>query len=63
MAEVIRAPRDNPTGPAAGSVKVIRGGSYLCHESYCFRYRVAARSGNSPDSSTGNMGFRVARDS
>jgi formylglycine-generating enzyme required for sulfatase activity len=41
--------------------RVIRGGSYLCHESYCFRYRVAARSSNTPDSSTGNMGFRCVR--
>ena len=47
-----------------GSVdrKVMRGGSYLCHDSYCFRYRVAARSSNTLDSSTGNMGFRCARD-
>lgn len=37
----------------------MRGGSYLCHRSYCNRYRVAARSGNTPDSSTGNCGFRV----
>jgi len=40
--------------------KVIRGGSYLCHRSYCNRYRVAARSRNTPDTSTGHMGFRVA---
>ena len=39
--------------------KVIKGGSYLCHKSYCFRYRVAARSHNTPDSSTGHMGFRL----
>ena len=39
----------------------MRGGSYLCHDSYCNRYRVAARSSNTPDSSTGNIGFRVAR--
>jgi formylglycine-generating enzyme required for sulfatase activity len=45
-----------------GPQRVIRGGSYLCHASYCFRYRVAARSGNTPDTSTGHMGFRVARD-
>lgn len=38
--------------------KVMRGGSYLCHESYCFRYRVDARSSNTPDSSAGNIGFR-----
>jgi formylglycine-generating enzyme required for sulfatase activity len=42
--------------------RVIKGGSYLCHESYCFRYRVAARSGSTPDSSTGNTGFRCVRD-
>jgi formylglycine-generating enzyme len=42
--------------------RVIRGGSYLCHDSYCDRYRVAARSSNTPDSTTGNMGFRVAAD-
>jgi len=41
---------------------VQKGGSYLCHESYCRRYRVAARQGNTPDSSAGNVGFRCARD-
>ncbi len=39
--------------------RVMRGGSYLCHHSYCNRYRVAARSSNTVDSSTGNCGFRV----
>ncbi len=55
-------PRDNPAGPALGEAKVIRGGSYLCHASYCNRYRVAARSSNTPDSTTGHTGFRCARD-
>jgi formylglycine-generating enzyme len=55
-------PRDNPTGPPSGQAKVMRGGSYLCHDSHCNRYRVAARSSNTPDSSTGNTGFRCARD-
>jgi formylglycine-generating enzyme required for sulfatase activity len=54
--------RQNPAGPPAGAEKVIRGGSYLCHASYCNRYRVAARSSNTPDSTTGHMGFRCARD-
>jgi sulfatase modifying factor 1 len=54
------SPLDDPRGPAEGGAKVIRGGSYLCHDSYCNRYRNAARSSNSPDSSTGNMGFRTA---
>ncbi|HEY2717080.1 MAG TPA: SUMF1/EgtB/PvdO family nonheme iron enzyme, partial [Solirubrobacterales bacterium] len=41
--------------------KAIRGGSYLCHHSYCNRYRVAARTSNTADSSSGNTGFRVAQ--
>ncbi len=58
----LREARDNPNGPPSGTARVIRGGSYLCHDSYCNRYRVGARSANTPDSSTGNMGFRCARD-
>jgi formylglycine-generating enzyme required for sulfatase activity len=54
-------PRD-PPGPSGGTHKVQKGGSHICHESYCRRYRVAARQGNTPDSSTGNLGFRCARD-
>lgn len=52
---------ENPSGPLEGTQRVIRGGSYLCHHSYCERYRVAARSANSPDSASGNVGFRVVR--
>lgn len=48
----------DPTLPEGD--RVIRGGSYLCHASYCSRYRVAARSRTTCDSSTGNTGFRVA---
>lgn len=40
---------------------VIRGGSYLCHDSYCRRYRTSARSGASADTSSGHIGFRVVR--
>ncbi len=47
---------DRPEGP-----RTMRGGSYLCHASYCNRYRVDARSGNTADSSTGNLGFRCVR--
>jgi formylglycine-generating enzyme len=54
-----RSDVDDPRGPAAGTTRVIRGGSYLCHDSYCNRYRNAARSANTPDSSTGNTGFRT----
>lgn len=52
--------RSDPQGPEIGSARVIRGGSYLCHASYCNRYRVAARTSNTPDSSTGHTGFRCA---
>jgi formylglycine-generating enzyme required for sulfatase activity len=55
-------PRTNPQGPERGTSRVMRGGSYLCHRSYCNRYRVAARTSNTPDSSTGNLGFRTVRD-
>jgi formylglycine-generating enzyme required for sulfatase activity len=57
-----RSPTHNPRGPQHGTLRVMRGGSYLCHASYCRRYRVSARSSSEPDSSTGNLGFRVAAD-
>ena len=44
------------------AAKVMRGGSFLCHESYCNRYRVAGRTSNTPDSASSNIGFRVAQD-
>jgi formylglycine-generating enzyme required for sulfatase activity len=52
----------NPIGPPSGVARVMKGGSYLCHKSYCNRYRVAARSSNTPDSATTNIGFRCVRD-
>ena len=58
----VTATRTNPVGPPGGASRVMRGGSFLCHASYCNRYRVAARTSNTPDSSTSNMGFRCARD-
>jgi sulfatase modifying factor 1 len=56
----------NPSGPAQGldpdepyaPKRVTRGGSFLCHASYCSSYRVAARMKTSPDSSTDHTGFR-----
>jgi formylglycine-generating enzyme required for sulfatase activity len=57
-----RSPRHAPVGPRRGETRVVRGGSYLCHDSYCWRYRVDSRSSNTPDSSAGNVGFRVAAD-
>ena len=56
------SPPANPAGPSEGERRVMRGGSYLCHVSYCNRYRVDARSSNTPDSATTNLGFRCVRD-
>ena len=60
--ESASVPIDSPQGPAEGELRVMRGGSYLCHPSYCWRYRNAARSASSPESATGHIGFRCVRD-
>jgi len=52
----------DPAGPSEGFRRVIRGGSFLCHESYCNRYRVSARSSHMPDATTSHTGFRCAAD-
>ncbi|SUD48536.1 Serine/threonine-protein kinase pkn1 [Nocardia otitidiscaviarum] len=40
------------------SRRVVKGGSYLCSADYCFRYRPAARQGQTEDTSTCHLGFR-----
>ena len=42
--------------------RALRGGSFLCHDAYCNRYRVAARNANTGDTSASNIGFRIAAD-
>lgn len=42
--------------------KVIRGGSFLCNESYCSGYRNARRMGSTVDTGLNHMGFRCAKD-
>ena len=57
-------PRDvseNPLFARPTGRRSMRGGSFLCHDSYCNRYRVAARSSNTPESSASNLGFRLAK--
>jgi formylglycine-generating enzyme required for sulfatase activity len=56
------ASRVNPVGPPEGTRRLMKGGSYLCHRSYCNRYRVAARTSNTADSATTNISFRCVRD-
>jgi formylglycine-generating enzyme required for sulfatase activity len=40
---------------------VVKGGSFLCADSYCQRYRPAARRGQAFDTGMSHVGFRVAR--
>ena len=58
------APGSTDPGPRAGGdvLRVMRGGSYLCHDSYCHRYQVAARTANTAESTSANIGFRCAND-
>ena len=41
---------------------VIRGGSFLCNDSYCSGYRVARRMSSSKDSGFNHTGFRCVKD-
>jgi sulfatase modifying factor 1 len=58
----------NPTGPAKSfdpaepltPKRVTRGGSYLCHVTYCESYRPAARRGTATDNGMSHLGFRCA---
>lgn len=40
----------------------MKGGSFLCHHTYCERYRISARTGNFGDMSTNHIGFRCVKD-
>ena len=48
-----------PGFPANAPKRVIRGGSFLCNESYCLSYRPSARQGNDPYSAMSHLGFRL----
>ena len=50
----------NPRAERTTGERTKKGGSYMCHKSYCHRYRVQARSQNSEDTGTSNLGFRCA---
>lgn len=53
--------KKNPVQSNPSLERAARGGSYLCHETYCNRYRLGARTGNPPDTTCSNLGFRVGR--
>uniref|UniRef100_A0A0A9Y847 Sulfatase-modifying factor 1 n=1 Tax=Lygus hesperus TaxID=30085 RepID=A0A0A9Y847_LYGHE len=56
-----KGPLYNPRGPDDGVEKVKKGGSFMCHISYCNRYRCSGRHYNTPDTSATNLGFRCVR--
>ncbi len=74
QARTAKSPIDNPKGPAQAfdpsepgvpvnaPKRVIRGGSFLCNESYCLSYRPSARRGSDPYSSMSHVGFRLVKD-
>lgn len=61
---------NNPKGPSASydpmepgvPKKSIRGGSFLCNDSYCAGYRASSRMKSTPDSGMMHLGFRCVRD-
>ena len=55
-------PLQDISADSAGRSMVQRGGSFMCHASYCHGYRVSARSHASPETSLFHVGFRCARD-
>ena len=64
-------PAVNPAGPSdswdpnerlpTAPKRVMRGGSFLCHVSYCESYRPAARRGTAPDTGMSHVGFRCVK--
>lgn len=52
----------SPWADDGNPLMAMRGGSYLCHASYCNRYRVAARTCNHPAATSSHLGFRCAGD-
>lgn len=58
-----KAAKAEQVKPAPGAThRVKKGGSFMCHKSYCFRYRCEARSENTDDTTASNVGFRCAAD-
>jgi sulfatase modifying factor 1 len=58
-----RGTAERNTASLRHGVRVLKGGSHLCHRSYCHRYRIAARTGAEPDCATTHVGFRLVFDS
>ena len=57
-----KSPAENPTGPASGTTRVARGGSWFCSPNYCGAYSTHYRGSSPPDHAFNNVGFRCAQD-
>lgn len=65
-----KSPKDNPKGPSdsydpdePGAIKrVQRGGSFLCSDDYCIRYKAGSRGKGEVTSGSNNLGFRCVKD-
>ena len=64
------SPKENPQGPGDSYdpdepntiKKVVRGGSFLCSDQYCIRYRAGSRGKGEIKSASNNLGFRCVKD-
>ncbi len=64
------SPQENPVGPAdsydpedpKSAVRVQRGGSFICSEQYCLRYKAGSRGKGEIRSGSNNLGFRCVKD-
>ena len=51
----------DPRNPFASDSRVHKGGSFLCHASYCSSYRPSAKMASPPDNGMNHLGFRCAK--
>lgn len=47
--------------PGQAPTHLIKGGSFLCADNFCYRYRPAARQGGPPDTGSSHVGFRTVK--
>ncbi len=52
---------DDPPAMRARARHLIKGGSFLCADNYCYRYRPAARSSGPVDGGASHIGFRIVK--
>ena len=62
IASVKKAAKARNAEARQQNARVMKGGSFLCHRSYCWRYRIAARMGRQADNASVHAGFRLAFD-